>query len=82
MAVVAEVSTVISDIDNKITAAKVALVLAETAYKNTESGSAKEVVAELSYVAAQLALEELNSERDQKQSELDAARRRYSQLQE
>jgi carboxyl-terminal processing protease len=69
-------------LNNKIVAAQLAMVTAKKVYDDADAGSAKEVLAELAYIAAQRTLEELKSQRDRAESNLQAARARYNRLRE
>jgi carboxyl-terminal processing protease len=69
-------------LNNKVAAAQVALVVAKKVYDDADAGSAKEVVAELAYIAAQRGLAELRAELGRAESELESARTRYNRVRE
>jgi hypothetical protein len=67
-------------IDNNIVGARLGLVVAQTAYNNSERGSAGEFLAQIGYIAAQRALAEQQRDRVRADDELRAARNRHNQL--
>lgn len=70
----------ISNLNNQVVAAQLALVVAKKVYDDAPAGSANEILAELAYIAADRTLAELKAEVRRKQSELDSASSTYNRL--
>jgi hypothetical protein len=68
----------LTELNNKIIVAKVALLAAKAAYEKAEPGSGKEFVAGLAVAAAQRVLDELNADKNRVESDLKANRDRLN----
>jgi len=69
-----------SDLNNKVVVAQLAMVAARKVYDDAAPGSFQEIAAQIGYIAAERGLADVRSQMGRTQSELEAARSRFNQL--